>query len=285
MKKSGKSKSEKATLGNRNAKVLAFSTNKGGVLKSSATVNTAGAWASQGKRVLIIDMDNQGNSILSFGQNPDSFEYTTYDVLVDGLAAEVAIVNVHENVDVLPANDDFTFFEFDVLTDKRFTKEQYFLLLKNAVNHLRNEYDIILVDSPPTLALTQGNILSFVDYVIIPFQPEPYSQRSLVKMMDAIATMKKDTNPDIKILGILATLVDTRTNLHTTILQECRFLCRQMGWKLFDTVIPRSVRFADEIKSKGLPATLSKSKDPIVQNYFELVEEIEKQWQDKKARV
>ncbi|GAA3314913.1 hypothetical protein GCM10020331_008660 [Ectobacillus funiculus] len=165
-------------------KVLAFSTNKGGVFKkSSATVNTAGAWASQGKRVLIIDMDNQGNSILSFGQNPDSFEYTTYDVLVDGLAAEVAIVNVHENVDVLPANDDFTFFEFDVLTDKRFTKRAvlFLLLKKNAVNHLRNEYDIILVDSPPTLALTQGNILSFVDYVIIPFQPEPYSQRSLVK--------------------------------------------------------------------------------------------------------
>lgn len=264
----------------RNAKVLAFSTNKGGVLKSSATVNCAGVWASLGKRVLIIDCDNQGNSILSFGQNPDNFEYTTYDVLVDGLAAEMAIVNVHKNIDVLPANDDFAFFEFDVLTKKKFTPEQLFLILKNAVNHLRKDYDIILVDSPPTLSLTQGNILAFVDYVIIPFQPEPYSQRSLIKMVEAIGTMKEETNPNIKILGILATLVDLRTHLHTVIMQECRLLCRDMKWRLFHTNITRSVRFADQVREKGLPATLSKAKDPVVQNYFELVKEIEEAWQE-----
>ncbi|PFP29356.1 chromosome partitioning protein ParA [Bacillus sp. AFS073361] len=267
------------------AKVLACSTNKGGVLKTSVTVNLAGVWASQGKKVLIIDCDNQGNSILSFGHNPDKFENTIYDVLVDGLAAEVARVNVYKNIDVIPANDDMTFFEMDVLTNKGIRELDRFLLLKKAVNHLKSDYDIILVDSPPTLALTQANILSFVDYVVIPFQPEPYSMRSLVKIVQSINTLKLDTNPNIEILGILGTLVDSRANLHTKILQECRQLCEQKGWKLFDTVITRSVRYADEIKEQGLPATLSFPKHPTVKKYFELAKEIEEAWQEKKVEA
>jgi len=267
------------------AKVLACSTNKGGVLKSSVTVNLAGVWASQGKKVLIIDCDNQGNSILSFGHNPDKFEYTVYDVLLDGLAAEAAIVNVYKNIDVLPSNDDMTFFEFDVLTNKDIREKDRFLLLKKAVNHLKESYDIILVDSPPTLALTQANILSFVDYVIIPFQPEPYSMRSLVKIVQSINTLKLDTNPNIEILGILGTLVDSRANLHTEILQECRKLCEQKGWKLFETVISRSIRFADELKQQGLPATLSLPKHNIVKKYFDLAKEIEEVWQEIKVKA
>lgn len=267
------------------AKVLACSTNKGGVLKSSVTVNLAGVWASKGKKVLIIDCDNQGNSILSFGRNPDSYEYTIYDVLLDGLAAEVAITNVYKNIDVLPSNDDMQFFEFDVLTNKDIQEKNRFLLLKKAVNHLKNHYDIILVDSPPTLALTQANILSFVDDVIIPFQPEPYSQRSLIKIVESINTLKLDTNPNLKILGILGTLVDSRANLHVEILKECRQLCDKMDWKLFDIVISRSVRFADELKRQGLPATLSMPNHPIVKKYFELAKEIEEQWQEREVKV
>lgn len=263
------------------AKVLACSTNKGGVLKSSVTVNMAGVWASQGKKVLIIDCDNQGNAILSFGQNPDKFEYTIYDVLLDGLAAEAAMVKVHENIDVIPANDDMAFFEMDVLTNKEIKDKDRFLLLKKAMNHLKHHYDVILVDSPPTLALTQANILSFVDYVIIPFQPEPYSMRSLIKIVQSVNTLKLETNPDIEILGILGTLVDNRANLHSEIMKECRQLCLQKGWKLFDTAIPRSIRFADELKRQGLPATLSLSNHQIVKKYFELVKEIEELWQEK----
>jgi chromosome partitioning protein len=266
-------------------KVIALSTNKGGVLKSSVTVNLAGVWATQGKRVLIIDCDNQGNSILSFGQNPDKFEYTVYDVMLDGLAAEAAIVNAYKNIDVIPANDDMTFFEFDVLTNKEIKEKDRFMLLRKAMNHLKKHYDVILVDSPPTLALTQANILSFVDYVIIPFQPEPYSMRSLIKIVQSINTLKLDTNPNIEILGILGTLVDSRANLHVEILQECRQLCMERGWKLFDTVIPRSVRFADELKRQGLPATISLPKHPLVKNYFEFAKEIEEAWQEKKEKV
>jgi chromosome partitioning protein len=262
------------------AKVLACSTNKGGVLKSSVTVNLAGVWASQGKKVLIIDMDNQGNSLVSFGKNPDNFEDTVYDVLMDGLAAEHTIVNVWENIDVLPSNDDMRFFENDLKESGRDQGNDKFLFLKNAVNHLRNQYDIILVDSPPTLGTTQGNILAFVDYVIIPFQPEPYSQRSLIKIVEAIREMQEDINTNIEILGVLATLVDARATVHSEIIKECRQLCLEKDWHMFDTVIPRSIRFADELRKAGLPATISFPNHYIVKRYYDLAKEIELQWQE-----
>lgn len=269
----------------KNAKVLTVATNKGGVLKSSVTVNLAGVWATQGLKVLIVDTDNQGNVLVSFGQNPDEFENTIYDVLLDGLAAEVTIYHANKNIDIIPANDDARFLEFDILTNKKIKDGDRFLLLKNAVQHLRSEYDIILVDSPPTLSLTAGNILSFVDEVIIPFQPEPYSKRSLLKMVESINLMKLDTNPQLEILGILPTLVDGRANLHSRIISECRQLALEHGWKIYDSVIPRSIRFADEVDQQNLPATLSLPKHHIVKIYFDLVKEIEDQWQEKAVKA
>lgn len=267
------------------ARVLACSTNKGGVLKSSVTANLSGVWATQGKKVLIIDMDNQGNSLVSFGQNPDQYQNTIYDVLLDGLPAEHAIVKVYENIDVLPANDDMAHFENDIIKSGRDNGLNKFMFLKNAVNHLRFHYDIILVDSPPTLSTTQGNILAFVDDVIIPFQPEPFSQRSLIKIIEAIHEMKNVVNPNLNILGILSTLVDTRAIIHSEIIQECRVLCDQRGWYMFDEVIPRSIRFASELKQQGLPATISNPKHYIVKRYFELAKEIDQKWQEKEVRV
>lgn len=259
--------------------VWAISTNKGGVLKTSITTNLAGCLAEKGKRVLIIDTDNQGNVALTFGKNPDTFENTIYDVLM-GLAAEVAITTVYNStsggiVDLLPSNDDMAFLEFDVLT-QRDTYKQPFLLLKNAVSHLKNSYDHILIDSPPNLGLTAGNVLSFADKVIIPFQPESYSMRSLVKILQAMENFKIEHNETLQVLGIVATLVDTRTTLHSHVLQECRKFCSQQGISMFETVIPRSVRFASSVAYESLPASLSSDKNnKLVLSYHELLEEIE----------
>jgi len=259
--------------------VWAISTNKGGVLKTSITTNLAGCLAEKGKRVLIIDTDNQGNVALTFGKNPDTFENTIYDVLM-GLAPEVAITNVYNSnsaglVDLLPSNDDMAFLEFDVLT-QRDTYKQPFLLLKNAVSHLAKSYDYILIDSPPNLGLTAGNVLSFADKVIIPFQPESYSMRSLVKILQAMENFKIEHNGNLQVLGIVATLVDTRTTLHAQVLQECRKFCIQQGISMFETVIPRSVRFASSVAYERLPASLSSDKtNKLVLSYHELLEEIE----------
>lgn len=257
----------------RLAKVWAISTNKGGVLKTTITTNLAGI-LSKDKKVLIIDTDMQGNCLITFGKNPDQQELTIYDVLVNNVPAEKAIVNVYKNIDVLPANDDMDLFDFDILMNiKKYPK--FFMLVKDAIQKLRSKYDYILVDSPPYKGLMHGNILSFVDKVLIPFQPETYSMRSLVKMIQSIEEFKKQHNPTLSILGVVATLVDQRTTLHSQVLQECRKYCVQHDVNMFDTVIPRSVRFAASVAYDKLPATLTDVKNPIVMNYFELLKEAE----------
>ena len=251
---------------------MAVSTNKGGVLKTSITTNLAGVLSGKGK-VLIIDSDNQGNASLSFGLIPDEFEYTLYDVLVNGVSPKKAIVKAHDNIDILPSNDDMAFFEFDVLTQiDRYPHP--FSLLRKMMDGIDSEYDYILVDTPPNIGLTQGNVLSYVDDVLIPFQPENYSMRSLIKILEAIESFKKDHNPKLQVLGIVATMVDLRTNLHTDILQECRKYCSEHHIKMFETVIPRSIRFASSIAYDGLPATLTDRDNPVIQSYFELEREI-----------
>lgn len=254
------------------AQVWAISTNKGGVLKTSITTNLAGALSKTG-RVLIVDTDNQGNCLLTFGRNPDAAELTIYDVLIEGTPARKAVVNVYDNIDVLPANDDMAFLDFDVLSNpKKYPKP--FQLLKKALEPIRSDYDYILIDTPPNLGLTQGNVLAFVDRVLIPFQPEHYSMRSLVKILKAINDFRKEHNPDLSILGVVGTLVDLRTTLHTQVLQECRRYCQQNGIRLFETVIPKSVRFASSVAYDRLPATLTDSKNAIVQQYNELLKEV-----------
>jgi chromosome partitioning protein len=253
--------------------VIAVRTNKGGVLKTSITINLAGALATEGKKVLIVDTDNQGNVLLSFGLNPDDVENTIYDVLLGEITPEEAIVNVHDYIDVIPANDDMSFFEMDCLTNSNDYPEP-FMLLKKAMARLKKQYDYIFIDSPPTLGLVQGNVLSFVDQVLIPFQPESYSMRSLVKIIKAINGIKEKQNPKLSIAGIVATLVDQRTTLHSEILQECRRFCLEQNIHMFDTVIPRSVRFASSVAYDRKPATLTDKNNAIVASYFELLKEV-----------
>lgn len=253
-------------------KMITITTNKGGVLKTSLSTNLAGVYSRKGK-TLIIDTDNQGNVALSFGVNPDELDNTLYDVLLDGLDYHKAIYNVEKNIDILPSNDDMTFFDFDVLTNIK-DYPRPFDLLKNSLRGIENEYDYILIDTPPNLGLVHGNVLCFSNDVLIPFQPENYSMRSLVKIIKSIFQFKKEQNPKLNILGVVGTLVDTRTNLHTDVLQECRRYCSENNIKMFETVIPRSIRFASSVAYEGKPATLTDKNNELVQSYFELEREI-----------
>lgn len=250
---------------------IAISTNKGGVLKTSITTNLAGALSGKHK-VLIVDTDNQGNCALTFGKNPDDFKTTLYDVIMGKSPAEKAIVKVHQNVYLLPANDDMSFFDFEVLRAPGEHKEP-FALLKNALRSIEGKYDFVLIDTPPNLGLMQGNVLTYADEVLIPFQPEAYSMRSLLKILKAIGDFK-ELNPALTIKGVVATLVDTRTVLHSEILQACRALCMKHGITMYETVIPKSVRFAASIAYDKLPATLNVGKNPAAGAYFDLSKEM-----------
>lgn len=249
--------------------IIAISTNKGGVLKTSLATNLAGVISKTGKKVLIVDTDNQGNVSLSFGLNPDNFKKTLYNVLVEGIPAKNVIQNVYENIDIIPSNDDMAFFEFDVLTNLK-KYPQPFHLLRGSLKNIHSNYNYVLIDTPPNIGLTQGNVLAYADGVIIPFQPEVYSMRSLQKIMEAIRQFKEDHNPRLTIIGVVATLVDSRTVLHSQVLQECRRFCHENGIRMFETVIPRTIRYASSVAYENLPATLSDKENPLIQSYYQL---------------
>lgn len=256
-------------------KVLAVSTRKGGVLKTSVTTNFAGI-LSESARVLIVDTDIQGDCALSFGKNPDNFETTIYDVLT-GRVKDIrkAIYPLYKNIDILPANDSMLEFEFEVIGRPKFY-HQPFHLLREALAPIMNEYDYIVIDTPANFGLVQGNVLAVADRVIIPFQPETYSMRSLVKVISAIDNFRVNHNARLKLLGVVATLVDSRTVLHSEVLSECRKYCFENSIHMFDSVIPRAIRFAASVMYEQKPATLADPKNQFVRNYFDLFREVEK---------
>ncbi|EEM44766.1 MULTISPECIES: ParA family protein [Bacillus] len=254
--------------------VICVNNNKGGSLKTTTTVNLAGVLAEKKKKVLIIDCDNQGNIALSFGQNPDKYNLTIYDVLVGDCATEEAIVKVHKYIDIIPSNDNLVGFEFEVIRNR----DKYinpFLLMKVACVDLQKKYDYIIIDTPPSLGLMVGNVFAFADGILIPFNPEQFSMRSLVKVTQTIQEFKEQYNNDLEILGVLGTLVDSRTSLHSDVLQSTRKYCLENNIRVFETVIPRTVRHASSIAYENVPATLSKKFKDAGQCYFELWKELE----------
>lgn len=259
----------------KKAEVWAVSTRKGGVLKTSLTTNLAGALATKhNAKVLIVDMDAQGNCLLTFGQNPDDVPFSIYDILMGDISDPMeCAINVYENIDIIPANDDMSDFEFTVIPDKERFPEP-FMLLKHGIEMLRDEYDYILIDTPPNFGLIQGNALMLADRVLVPFQPEPYSMRALVKIVKTIENFKQQHNPHLDLMGVVATLVDMRTSLHCEIMEDTRHFCRNEGIPILDNIIPKSIRFAASITYEGLPATIVNPTHKAVEHYFDLLNEV-----------
>lgn len=236
------------------AEVICISNNKGGILKTTSVVNLAGVLSKEGKKVLIIDADSQSDVLLSFDLNPDEYEIGLFEVLTGKVAARDAIYNLYENIDVLPATDGMMGFEFAVIGNKDYPRP--FRIMKETLSSLRELYDVILMDTPPSLGLTVGNAYNFADKVLIPFHPEKYSKRSLIKVVENVRAFAAKENPNLKILGIFATKVKAKTNLHRKILQETKEYAEYEGIKFFETDIPNSIRYASSIEEANVPTTL-----------------------------
>lgn len=256
-------------------KVICVNNNKGGVLKTTTVTNLAGVIASYRKKVLIIDADNQSNVSVAFGKNPDDFRTSLYDVLMGNVPAEDAIYSAHEFIDVLPSNRDLLEFEFDVLSDTKKYPEPFFLMT-DTLGHLNKYYDYILIDTPPSLGLMNGNVFTFADYVIIPSSPELFAYRSLIEVLDTIYMFKNKQNPALEVIGILPTLVKSRSNLHSQVIQETNKLASERGVPVFDTAITETVQFTNAILHSGVPATLLPEKKRDKANlYYDLWNEIQ----------
>ncbi|MBA2176871.1 ParA family protein [Halobacillus locisalis] len=256
-------------------KTIAVSTNKGGVLKTSLTTNLAGVLARQDKKVLIIDVDNQGNSSIAFGINPDTYDTSIYDVFVDkDVSFEEAIVTASDNIDIAISNDDMTFLEYEVFTNSNLYTNIFDFLQDKLTKKVKNNYDYIFIDTPPNLGLATSNALRIADSLLIPFQPETYSLRSLVKTLNFYNDFKERHNPSLEVEAIVPTLVDARTTLHSQLLQDCRKYAAQNDLYVTDNVIPRSIRFSNSVAYGDGPATLKEKLNKTVNSYFKLIEEL-----------
>ncbi|MFS0728361.1 ParA family protein [Paenibacillus sp. 1P07SE] len=255
--------------------VYSVSTNKGGVGKTSLVTNMAAAIIQTQKKakVLIVDTDAQGNSAMAFGKTPIDYEHTIYDVLVKGMSIEQVRVKLMDRLDFVPANKEMNFFVFDVLLNPK-DYPQPLYLLKPAIDAVRDQYDYIFIDTPPSLEVVAGNVLLTADRVIIPFVPETFAVSGIENVIDVINDFKAEQNPSIVIDGMVGMLVDMRTVLHSEMMVQARKYCAEHGYHLYDTVIPRSVRFAAATAYDGKPAVLADQNNPLVATYFDLLKEV-----------
>ncbi len=235
----------KRGLPQRESKVIAVINQKGGVGKSTSVINLSACLGENKKKVLVIDFDPQGNSTSGYGIEKDELEHDVYDVILDGFPIEDAIIETCEpNVFIVPATIQLATAEIELVSlEKRES------VLKEAVNRVKDEFDYVLIDCPPSLGLLTINALIAANSLIIPIQCEYYALEGVAKLLESMEMVKRHKNPNLEIFGVLMTMYDSRTTLSKQVVDEVR---RYFGKTMFKTIVPRNVKLS-EAPSHGLP--------------------------------
>lgn len=246
-------------------KVVSFSNKKGGVGKTTTVINMAAYCADYGKRVLLIDLDSQGNATTGLGFSKSALKRSVYGVLIDDEKVSNNILPTQvPMLDILPANVDLSGAEVDLVYKR--SREQ---ILKNAIAEVKDNYDYIFIDCPPSLGLLTINAWVASDSVIIPLQSEYYAMEGVSQLMNTIAMVKQHLNPALQIEGVVITMYDGRAIISKQITAEIKKFFKS---KLFEIIIPRNIRLA-EAPSHGLPVMLYDSKCVGARAYRALTEE------------
>lgn len=227
-------------------KAIAIFNQKGGVGKTTTNINLSACLAMRGKKVLVVDIDPQGNTTSGIGLVKRKLQYTLYDVLVNKeFDISKAILHTKtKGLDILPASVDLAGAEIELVNLEGRERR-----LKKAIDKVKPMYDFVFVDCPPSLGLLTINSLTAVDSVLIPIQCEFYALEGVSQLMNTVEMLRKNMNPDIEIEGVILSMFDGRTNLSLQVVQEVK---KYFGNKVFNTIIPRNVRLA-EAPSYGLP--------------------------------
>ncbi len=250
-------------------KVIAFANQKGGVGKTTSCVNVAAALAALGRRVLLVDLDPQGNATMGSGIDKNTLSSTINEVLQGHVDIETVIIpSTEAGYAVLPANGDLTAAEVALLGKLHHERR-----LKDALNKVRHLYPIILIDCPPSLNMLTLNALVAADSVIVPMQCEYYALEGLSALMSTIEQIKNSLNADLKMEGIVRTMYDPRNRLSTEVSAQ---LIAHFGNKVYQSVIPRNIRLA-EAPSHGMPILLYDKASKGSESYMSLAGEILKQ--------
>ena len=248
------------------AKIIAFANQKGGVGKTTTCINLSAYLALNGKKVLMIDMDPQGNATTGVGIEKNNDTKTIYNV-IDGevLAVEVVQKTVIKNLDCIPATVDLAGAEIDLVQMNN--RES---IIKTVLDEIKNSYDFITIDCPPSLGLLTVNALTASDSIIIPIQCQFFALEGLSQLMNTIKLVRKHLNPRLDIEGVVLTMKDNRSNLVQEVSREIQ---KYFGPKVFTTAIPVNIRLA-EAPSHGLPIELYDKKSSGANAYRKLAEEV-----------
>jgi chromosome partitioning protein len=228
-------------------KIIAVANQKGGVAKTTTCINLGASLVATKRKVLVVDLDPQGNATVGSGVDKDNLKVSSYHVMLGKAPASEAIIHAEAaNYDVLPTNGDLTAAEVELM-NMMVAREQR---LRQALQPIRDNYDFILIDCPPSLNMLTLNAMVAADSVMIPMQCEYYALEGLSALLNTIEEIQGSVNPDLEIEGLLRTMYDPRNNLSTDVSGQ---LIMHFGEKVYRTVIPRNVRLA-EAPSHGIPA-------------------------------
>ena len=247
-------------------RIIAIANQKGGVGKTTTAINLSSCLADKGQKVLSIDMDPQGNMTSGLGVDKDEVEKTVYDLIIgEANINEVIQKNVMDNLDVIPTNIDLSAAEIELIgiDDKEY-------IVRKAVHEVKDDYDFIIIDCPPSLSMLTINAMTTADSVLVPIQCEYYALEGLSQLMHTINLVQQRLNANLTIEGVVFTMYDVRTNLSNQVVENVK---ENLDTKIYETMIPRNIRLA-EAPSYGIPINMYDAKSAGAESYRNLAQEI-----------
>ena len=247
-------------------RIIAIADQKGGVGKTTTSINHAACLAEKGKKVLAIDLDPQGNMTSGLGVDKNEVENTVYELMLAECSIKESMTdNVVEGLQIISSNVNLAGAEIELLgiNDKEY-------ILKNAVDYIRDDYDFIIIDCPPSLNMLTVNAMTTADTVLVPIQCEYYALEGLSQLIHTINLVQERLNPSLEIEGVVFTMYDVRTNLSNQVVENVK---ENLDTKIYETMIPRNIRLA-EAPSYGIPINMYDSKSAGAESYRNLANEI-----------